>query len=434
MRFDVDSIDNRDRRAIERTVAFLEPLLEKFFHPVVRGLERIPAGPGLYVANHNGGVLFPDAYVLGATIYRRCGMEDLPYVLAHDMAVRTPIANEMMVPLGGVRASPENAHKLFAANRKVLVFPGGDVEALRPYRDRDKIVFGERRGYVRLAIQEGVPIIPSVTAGAHSGLFVLDDGGRVARFLGIDRSMRVKVCPIVISVPWGLTIGFPPPYVPVPTRMFMEILEPIAFDRSGPEAANDREYVEQCHQRVVGAMQDALTRLARERRDDKRARHVRRLDALASKLGLDAPVRDALERLAIATHLTPAPAEAPAPETPAPETSASETSAPETSASETSASETSAPEPHAPEPRSPEPSARRARSTDRIAKSARTASTSAPDDDLERARRARHAWASLHGRTPQRSGSADAMDDLDDHAADDEAPADVREHDAHVLV
>ena len=55
MRYDVDSIDNRSRRAIERALAVLEPALAALFHPVVRGLERIPEGPGLYVANHSGG-------------------------------------------------------------------------------------------------------------------------------------------------------------------------------------------------------------------------------------------------------------------------------------------------------------------------------------------------------------------------------------------
>jgi 1-acyl-sn-glycerol-3-phosphate acyltransferase len=307
MRYDVDSIDNRDRRAIERAVELLEPVLSTFFAPEVRGLERIPEGPGLYVANHNGGILFPEAYVLGAHVYRRCGLEDLPYVLAHDMAVRMPIANQLFVPLGGVRASPENAHRLFEAERKVLVFPGGDLEALRPFRDRDKIVFGARRGYVRLAIQEGVPIIPAVSAGAHAGMVVLDDGGNVARFLGIDRLLRVKVFPTVFSVPWGFTFGFPPPYIPVPTRIFMELLDPIRFPHSGIAAANDLEYVEHCHQRVVSAMQEALTRLAHERRSNKRKRHLAQLDELQSKLGLGDGFREVLEKIAVAAHITPAP-------------------------------------------------------------------------------------------------------------------------------
>jgi 1-acyl-sn-glycerol-3-phosphate acyltransferase len=307
MRYDVDSIENRDRGAIERTLAALEPILERLFHPVVRGLERIPEGPGLYVANHNGGVLFPDVYVIGSALMRRRGMEDLPYALAHDMAVRPPIVNQIFAPLGGVRASPENAHKLFEARRKVLVFPGGDVEALRPFKDRDKIVFGDRRGYLRLAITEGVPILPVVTAGAHAGLVVLDDGGRIAKFLGIDRALRVKVCPIVLSVPWGLTIGFPPPYVPMPTRMFMEFLDPMRFERSGADAANDRDYVERCHRRVVGTMQAALTRLARERAVDKRARHLARIDRVAETIKLTPEQRDALEALVVKTHLTPGP-------------------------------------------------------------------------------------------------------------------------------
>lgn len=306
MRYDVDSIDNRDRHAIERTITLLEPALEAFFHPLVRGLDRIPSGPGLYVANHSGGILFPDAYALGAAIYRTCGMEDLPYVLAHDLAVRSPVANSILPRLGGVRASAENAHKLFAAHRKVLVFPGGDVEALRPFKDRDRIVFGQRRGYVRLAIEEGVPIIPCVTAGAHSCLVVLDDGGRIARWLGIDRTLRVKVCPIVFSLPWGITIGFPPPYIPIPTRFFTEILEPIRFERSGKEAAADAAYVARCHEQVVSTMQSALTRLAAERRRDKRARHLRRIGEIAGRLAIDPELRASLEHLMVALRVTPA--------------------------------------------------------------------------------------------------------------------------------
>jgi 1-acyl-sn-glycerol-3-phosphate acyltransferase len=305
MHYDVDSIENRDRRRIERVVSALEPWLETFFRPVVRGLDRIPPGPGLYVANHNGGMLFPDAYVFGVALYRTCGMEDLPFALAHDIVVRPPGANQLFVPLGGVRASPENAHKLFAAQQKVLVFPGGDVEALRPFRHRDRIVFGERRGYVKLAIREGVPIIPVVSAGAHAGMVVLDDGGRVAHFLGIDRLFRIKVFPIVVSVPWGLTIGFPPPYVPVPTRIFQEVLEPIHFDRSGDDAAEDREYVEACHRKVVAAMQATLDRLAAERLADRRERNAPKVEGLASALGLRPELRRALGKLAEVAGVVP---------------------------------------------------------------------------------------------------------------------------------
>jgi 1-acyl-sn-glycerol-3-phosphate acyltransferase len=180
----------------------------------------------------------------------------------------------------------------------VLVYRGGDVETFRPFRDRNRIVFGAHRGYVQLAIEAGVPILPVVSAGAHATLVVLDDGVRVSHWLGLDRWLRVKVFPTVLSIPWGLTVGLPPPYVPYPTRIYMEFLPPIAFDRSGLEAAHDHAYVERCHEQAVGAMQSALTRLAAERARDAHARNDARLRTVAEKLHLDASARRRLRRLA----------------------------------------------------------------------------------------------------------------------------------------
>lgn len=268
--FDPDSLDNRDPAKIAALLDALDPVLERFFHPTVRGLARIPEGPALYVANHNAGVLMPDVYILASALFRRRGLVDLPYALAHDLAVCTPAGNKMLCPLGAVRARPGTAERIFAHGSKALVYPGGDLEVMRPFAKRDEIVFGERRGYIKLALKTGVPISPVVTAGAHSGFIVLDDGGRVARALGLPKWARVNVLPTVLSFPWGLTFGFPPPYVPVPTRIYSEVLSPIRFAWTGPEAAEDPKWVEECHQRVVTTMQDALTRLARERREIRR--------------------------------------------------------------------------------------------------------------------------------------------------------------------
>jgi 1-acyl-sn-glycerol-3-phosphate acyltransferase len=303
--YDPDSLDNRDPKAIDRLLAKIDPILERFFQPSVRGLSRIPAGPALYVENHNAGLLMPDAWAVASAIYRECGLEALPYALAHDLALRPPALNRALCPLGAVRANKDTAARVFAAGHKALVFPGGDLEVLRPFAKRDQIVFGPRRGYIKLALRSGVPIIPIVTAGAHSGFVVLDDGQKLARALRLPKWARVNVFPTVLSFPWGLTFGFPPPYVPVPTRMYSEVLAPIHFGRSGEVAADDDDYVERCHERVVAAMQGTLDRLARERREDRRHRvATRALDlferALAS-VGLttqptvDDPAFDPLE-------------------------------------------------------------------------------------------------------------------------------------------
>lgn len=269
-RYDIDRIDNRTPETVERFVALFEPGLWSYFRPVVRGLERIPDGAALYVGNHSAGLLTPDTFIFGIALYRRLGLAAVPFGLGHEVAIRLPGIHQLLVPLGAVRASHENAHRLFAAGRKVVVYPGSDYDSFRRFSDRHKVVFGPRRGYVRLALRAGVPIVPVVTAGSHSTFVVLgrlDGAFRGLRSrLGIDRLLRLKVWPVTLSLPWGLTIGPTPPHLPLPTRIFIEALDPIRFERCGEEAAADPAYVEVCHHRVLELMQSAMSRLAAERR------------------------------------------------------------------------------------------------------------------------------------------------------------------------
>ena len=268
---DVSSLDNRDPRVLERFADIAGPILERWYQPEVRGLDRIPDGGALYVGNHSGGFLTPDTWILAVALVRERGLDDVPYALAHQVVMEAPGTNQMLTAMGAVAASPENAHRIFEAGFKVLVYPGGDIDSFRPSRDRNRIVFGPRRGYVRLALRERVPIIPVVSAGSHEGWWVLSDGRWLSRILQTHRFLRTDVLPITLSVPWGLTIGAPP-YVPLPIPILLEVLEPIQFERAGPEAADDIEYVEACHRRVLDTMQFALDRLADEQAEKRRAR------------------------------------------------------------------------------------------------------------------------------------------------------------------
>jgi 1-acyl-sn-glycerol-3-phosphate acyltransferase len=264
-RYDIDSLENRNPALVERLAAVVEGVLHPYFRSEVRGLERIPAGAGLYVGNHNGGLITPDSFLFAAAVYRAHGIGAVPYALGGEVAISLPLVHQFIVPLGAVRASHANAHRLFARGLKVLTYPGGEFDAMRPFRHRHRIVFAGRRGYVRLALREGVPMIPVVAAGAHSTFFVVDDGRWLARFLGADRLLRVKVWPITLCLPWGLVVGPGLFYFPWPTRILIEVLDPIRFERSGEAAAADPEYVRACAEHVEGTMQEALDRLARER-------------------------------------------------------------------------------------------------------------------------------------------------------------------------
>lgn len=265
-KYDIDSLDNRDLKKIDRFVRFFSAALKRYFRASVMGLDRIPPGAGLYVGNHSSGLLTPDSFIFGGKLYEELGPEYLPFGLGHEQAISLPFIHQIIVPLGAVRASHENAHRLFERGHKVMVYPGGDVDAMRPFRHRNRIIFDGRRGYIRLALREQVPIIPVITAGSHATLIVLDDMRWLAKLLGLDRRfLRTSVWPLTLTIPWGLGLGPPLFYIPYPTRIWTEVLEPIYLDPAGPEAAEDEEYVSRCAELVHGTMERALTDLAARR-------------------------------------------------------------------------------------------------------------------------------------------------------------------------
>jgi 1-acyl-sn-glycerol-3-phosphate acyltransferase len=255
----------RDDELLANIATRMGPVLDLWFQPEIRGLDRIPDGPALLVGNHSGGTMSPDSFVLGVALFRERGVEHVPYWLGHDMVVELPLFRRL-VPLGVVRASSAMAHSLFVAGRKVLVYPGGEQETLRTWAERDRIVFAGRTGYIRLALRERVPVVPIVVAGAHEAFVVLGAGDTLARVLLTKLLFRCKTWPLTLSFPWGLTPGPPPIYLPFPVRILGEVLEPIMFDRNGPEAARDLQYVRRCDDLVRARMQAALSRLAAERR------------------------------------------------------------------------------------------------------------------------------------------------------------------------
>ena len=261
--------DGPSEEAIATFLRITQRATQFFFNPRVFGVENVPKGPALIVANHNSVGVMPEIHVLASSWFPVHGADALPRTLIHDVSFRLGPVARFFKALGAVPAAPAMASELLRNGYKVLAFPGGEADSMRSFRDRDKIIFGTRRGYIRLALREDAPLLPVVTAGAHETLIVLTDGEEIARRTGIRRALGWKRWPITLAIPWGITFGPPVLHVPIPTRVYQRVLPPIRFERSGEEAANDAEYVEACHQRVHGAMQRAMDELlemrARER-------------------------------------------------------------------------------------------------------------------------------------------------------------------------
>ncbi|MBI2395295.1 MAG: acyltransferase family protein [Deltaproteobacteria bacterium] len=254
--------DRRDPSFIRTQVDRIGVFFDRYHRLEVDGLERVPSGRALVVGNHNGGLMSPDMFGLMVAWWRSFGADAPAYGLMHDMPFRLPLLGDYMARLGAVPAHPANAHALLERDAKVLVYPGGDLDAFRPWARRHEIVFGERRGFVRVALRARAPIVPVVSAGAHEGCLVLTDGRRLADALGLRR-MRIEVLPICVGLPWGIWLGAQF-YVPVPVTIRIRVLDPIAWPELPPEAADDDAIVRRCRDEVVARMQTALDELTRE--------------------------------------------------------------------------------------------------------------------------------------------------------------------------
>ena len=215
----------------------------------------------LLVGNHSGGNLTPDTGVFTLAFSTYFGVERAFYQLAHNLVLSMP-GLSFLRKYGTVAASQENARKALQAGAAVLVYPGGDYEVHRPSWEGRRVDFGGRKGFLRLALDEGVPIVPVVSIGGQETSLFLSRGERLAKGLRLDRLFRLKVLPISIALPWGLNVGDFLGHLPLPAKITVEALPPIDLRR---EFGDDPD-LDEVYDHLVRLMQETLDALAAERR------------------------------------------------------------------------------------------------------------------------------------------------------------------------
>jgi len=254
-------LDERDPDYIREQLPGLWMLASIYFRADVRGLHHIPAeGPVLMVGNHSGGNLTPDTSVLTLAFNTYFGVERRFFQLAHNLVLSMPGLGQLR-KFGTVAASPENANRALDSGAALLVYPGGDYEVHRPSWEAGRVDFNRRKGFIRLALQKDVPIVPIVSAGGQETALFLSRGEGLAKLLRLDKTFRLKVLPLSLALPWGLNVGDMLGHFPLPAKITVQALPPIDLrERFGEDPDLDVVYDE-----IIGDMQQALDDLYAER-------------------------------------------------------------------------------------------------------------------------------------------------------------------------
>jgi|YNPBryBLVA2012_1023415.scaffolds.fasta_scaffold03397_4 1-acyl-sn-glycerol-3-phosphate acyltransferase len=241
-------LDYRNDYLVSLLHAFA-PLIRAYFRYELFGLENIPArGRAVLVSNH--GVLPVDAVLLMHAIQEAYGR--WPKGLTDRRIFRIPFLRQFFMDLGIVLADPQTGQALLEREEIVLIMPGGAREAFKSSRERYKLLWKRRMGFVRLAIRTGAPIIPAVCIGIDETYHLLLDGYSVAEKLFGKEPL----------LPITLPIGLGP--LPLPVKLTQYVGKPIRF-RYKPEDAEDPAKVARLHRRVLAAMNALLDHGMKER-------------------------------------------------------------------------------------------------------------------------------------------------------------------------
>jgi 1-acyl-sn-glycerol-3-phosphate acyltransferase len=258
------TLEGTDMAFMARQKYLWNPLMDYWFRMEINGWDKLPEPPVLLVGIHSGAPFVWDAWTVGVQWWRHFGEDRRLHGTAHDALMALPGVGGYFRRMGVLPAAPDSMSAALAAGRDVALWPGGERDSLRPWTQRDKAVLAGRTGFIKLAIRSAVPIVPISTVGGPDSMPVLASGRRVAKVLRLDKFARLKMFPIAIQVPWGISPALLPE-LPLPTKIRTAFQDPIELDRD-PERAEDDDYVKSMYEQVTGSIQSGMDALARKRR------------------------------------------------------------------------------------------------------------------------------------------------------------------------
>jgi 1-acyl-sn-glycerol-3-phosphate acyltransferase len=217
-----------------------------------RGIERVPEGRVLLIANHAGNTFAWDGAMLGLAMLLEAEPPRMVRGMAEFYLPQIPFFTVLMHRVGSVVGTPENCVQLLENDEAVMVFPEGARGFVKPWTKRYQLQrFG--LGFLRLALETDTPIVPVGIVGGE------EQSPAVADVKALGRLVGSPAFPITPTFPWLGLAGF----LPLPVKFRIHFGEPLRFegDPSEEDAAMEGR---------VEVVKDAIGALVHEARAERR--------------------------------------------------------------------------------------------------------------------------------------------------------------------
>jgi 1-acyl-sn-glycerol-3-phosphate acyltransferase len=257
-------LDGPDWAFFQRQKYLWNPLMDYWFRMEMDGWENLPEPPALLIGIHSGAPFVWDAWTIGVQWWRHFGESRPLHGTAHDALMAMPLVGGYFRRMGVLPAAPDSISAALAAGHDVALWPGGEKDSLRPWTERDQAMLAGRTGFIKMAIRSAVPIVPIATVGGPDSMPVIARGRRLASLLQLDKVARLKMFPIALQLPWGISPALLPE-IPLPTKIRTAFQPPVEID-SDPDRAGDEDYVDRKYTEVLSSIQAGMDTLARRRR------------------------------------------------------------------------------------------------------------------------------------------------------------------------
>lgn len=235
------------RDHLKYAFTFARFLYKSYFRAEAYGLENVPAGRVLLVANHSGQLPF-DGLVIASAMLLRADPPRMVRSMVEKFVPTLPFMSYLLSRWGQITGTPENCRRLLEDEEAILVFPEGTRGIAKPFSKRYQLQqFG--LGFMRLALSTHTPIVPIAVIGAE------------------EQAPAINVKPLarLLGAPAFPLMPFPPffPIVPLPSKYRLYFGEALHFE-GDPD--DDDEVVEGYVRTVKNSVQSMIQLGLKERK------------------------------------------------------------------------------------------------------------------------------------------------------------------------